>query len=111
MKNRSVLAVLLLTFFTFGIYGLVWFISTKIEMTEKFGAQIPTAILLFIPFVNIYWMWKWSEGVELATEGRMSGAVAFLMVFVLGFIGMAIVQAKFNEGRGDAPIPSARVAA
>ncbi|GAI30384.1 unnamed protein product, partial [marine sediment metagenome] len=40
------------------------------------GAQIPTAWLIIIPFVNIWWYWKFCEGVELVTNKGMGVAVA-----------------------------------
>ena len=91
MTKRSVIAVILLSFLTFGIYHLYWYVKTKDEMVAQ-GADIPTAWLLIIPFANIYWLWKWSEGVEHVTRGKMAAGVSFLLVFLLNLIGMARVQ-------------------
>jgi len=96
MQHRSLFLVFFLPLITFGIYGIVWYVQTKREMNDK-GAQIPTAWLLIIPIANIYWLWKYSEGVELVTNKDMSAAVAFILIFLLGCIGMAIVQSKFNS--------------
>jgi hypothetical protein len=52
MKNRNVVAVVLLPFVTFGIYSIYWEVVTKNELNAQ-GAQIPTAWLLIVPFVNI----------------------------------------------------------
>ena len=110
MTRRSVLAVILLSFFTFGIYGLVWMVMTKNEMNRR-GADIPTAWLLLIPLVNIWWMWKYSEGVEVATERQMSGVVAFLLLWLLGLIGVAILQSQYNRvAEGASGLPRARIA-
>jgi hypothetical protein len=87
--------VFFLSLITFGIYGLVWYVKTKNEMNAK-GAQIPTAWLIIIPIANIYWLWKYSEGVESVTSKEMSAGLAFVLIFLLGVIGMAIVQSKFN---------------
>jgi hypothetical protein len=100
MTKRSVISVLVLTIITFGIYGLVWFVKTKREMVQA-GADIPTSWLLILPFINIYWMWKWAGGVDLVTKGKSSQALSFVLVFVLGLIGMAIVQSNFNDLPGD----------
>lgn len=102
MKNRSPVAVLLLPFVTFGIYSLYWQIVTKIEMNEK-GANIPTAWLIIVPIVNIWWLWKYCEGVEQITNSKMSGVLAFLLIFLLGFIGEAIIQDSFNKVSAAAP--------
>jgi hypothetical protein len=96
MNRRSVVAVLLLPFVTFGIYGLVWFVKTKNEM-KTLGADIPTAWLLIVPFANIFWMWKYAGGVEKVTGGKQSQAIAFILLFLLGSIGGAILQDSFNK--------------
>jgi hypothetical protein len=96
MKHRSPLAVFLLSLITFGIYALVWEVKTKNEM-NKLGASIPTAWLLIIPFANLYWLWCYSQGVEKVTGGKLSGILAFVLLFLLGVIGMAIVQSEFNK--------------
>lgn len=102
MKHRSVAAVLLLPFVTFGIYSLYWMVSTKGEMKEL-GADIPTAWLIIVPFVNIWWLWKYSEGVEKVTNGKISGVLAFILMWLLGFIGEAIIQDSFNKISPAAP--------
>jgi len=102
MTRRSPILVLVLSIITIGIYALVWYVITKGEMNRR-GARIPTALLIIIPLVNIYWMWKFSEGVEKVTRGGMSGAVAFLLMFFLGVIGMAIVQSSLNKVPRKAP--------
>lgn len=109
MKNRNVIAVLLLPFVTFGIYSIYWEVSTKIEMNEK-GASIPTAWLLIVPIVNIWWLWKYSEGVEKITNGKSSAVLSFILLFLLGFIGQAIIQDSFNNlpsSESATPTPNA----
>lgn len=103
MKQRNPLAVFFLPFVTFGIYGLVWQVKTKNEM-NALGAKIPTAWLIIIPIVNYYWLWKYSEGVEQVTGGKQSTALAFVLLFLLGSIGAAILQSDFNKiAAGAAP--------
>lgn len=96
MKRRSPALVFFLPIITFGIYGLVWYVMTKNEMNAQ-GAKIPTAWLIIVPFANIYWMWKFCVGVEKVTNGGMSAAVAFLLAWLLGSIGMAIIQSSLNQ--------------
>jgi cytochrome c biogenesis factor len=112
MNKRSVVMVIVLTIVTFGIYNLIWFVKTKNEMNSV-GADIPTAWLIIVPIANIWWMWRWSGGVELATRGKMSQVIAFILVFLLGLIGVAIVQAELNKAIDQgmpSQIPRARVA-
>ncbi len=112
MKQRNPIAVFFLTIITIGIYGIVWQVKTKLEM-NRLGANIPTAWLIIIPIVNIWWLWKYSEGVEHVTGGQTSGVLAFVLLFLLGLIGMAIVQNEFNKvvgagsSNGPAPLPPA----
>ena len=112
MNKRSVAMVIILSIITFGIYALVWSVKTKGEMVRA-GADIPTAWLIIVPIANIYWQWKWAGGVEHVTRGKMSQVIAFILVFVLGVIGMAIIQSSLNraidEGAGG-HMPQARVA-
>ena len=96
MKQRSPIAVFLLPFVTFGIYSLVWQVKTKNEL-NSLGADIPTAWLIIVPFVNLYWLWKYSEGVEKVTNGAVTAILAFVLQFLLGSIGEAILQNEFNK--------------
>ena len=67
------------------------------------GAKIPTAWLIIVPIVNFWWMWKYGEGVEVVTNGKMSGVLAFILMLLLGFIGQAIIQDSFNKVADGAP--------
>jgi hypothetical protein len=96
MTKRSPIAVFFLSIFTFGIYIIVWRVMTKGEM-NRLGANIPSAWLLIIPFVNIWWLWEYSGGVELVTKKQMSQVVAFILVVLLSAIGDAILQDSFNK--------------
>ena len=96
MKHRNPIMVIIWSLITLGIYGLFWDVTTTNEMNTK-GAQIPTAWLSIIPLVNYFWLWKFSEGVEVVTSKKMGVAVAFCLLFFLGVIGMAIIQDKLNQ--------------
>ncbi len=96
MQHRNPIMVILLSIITLGIYSIYWLVTTKIQMNNK-EAQIPTAWLLIIPLVNIYWLWKFSEGVELVTNKGMQTAVAFLLLWILDILGAAIVQNELNK--------------
>jgi hypothetical protein len=106
MKKRSPLAVFFLPFITFGIYCIYWQVMTKVEMNNS-GAKIPTAWLLIIPLVNIWWLWKYSEGVQQVTKEKMNGVLAFILLFLLGWIGQTIIQVSFNEVAGGGSAPEA----
>lgn len=97
MKNRSIAAVILLPFITLGIYSLYWFVKTKGELNSR-GANIPTAWLLIIPLVNIWWMWKYYEGAEQVTSSKVNGLLLFVLgIFVTSLISMALCQDAYNK--------------
>jgi hypothetical protein len=96
--------VFILSIITFGIYALVWFVSTKNQMNAN-GAKIPTAWLIIIPILDIYWLWKFCEGVGIVTNKRMDGVIAFLLLAFLSVIGMAIIQDSLNKVSGPAAQP------
>lgn len=110
MQKRSPIAVVLLSLVTFGIYAIYWQVKTKGEM-NALGAEIPTAWLIIVPLVNIWWLWKYSEGVEKVTGGKLSGVLAFILLWVLGPIGGAIVQDSFNNNVSASPAAEAPVQA
>lgn len=107
MQRRSIAMVVVLSLVTFGIYALVWMVKTKNEMNSQ-GADIPTAWLLIVPVVSIYWMWKYSGGVDLVTKGKLNQVISFVLLFVLGIIGMAIIQDGFNKVADQGQLPNAR---
>jgi membrane protease YdiL (CAAX protease family) len=105
MKNRSIVAVILLPFVTLGIYALYWFVSTKGELNAK-GAEIPTAWLLILPLVNIWWVWKYFEGAEKVTSGKVNGVLNFILdILVTSLIPMALCQDAYNKmSENSAPV-------
>src|SRR5215470_1087681 len=111
MKKRSLGMMFLLMIITFGIYGLVWVVKTKGEMVSQ-GAEIPTAWLIIVPIVNLWWIWKWCQGVEKVTNGKLSAAVALLLYLILNQffgIGSLVIQDAFNKV-APGGLPQARVA-
>ena len=96
MTNRNPILVVILSLLTCGIYYIYWLVNSKIEM-NRLGATIPTAWLLIIPFVNIYWLWCWSQGVEKTTRGALTAVPAFLLIWLIAIIGAPIIQTYFNK--------------
>ena len=96
MKQRSPAAVFFLSFITFGIYALVWHVKTKNEL-NSLGAHIPTAWLLIVPLANLYWVWKYCEGVEQVSQGQISAVLALILLLLLSIVGLAIMQSEYNK--------------
>ena len=96
MTNRSPASVFFLILITFGIYGIFWYAGTRNEMVAR-GADIPGIWFLFIPVLNLIFIWKWCQGVERVTNGSTSAVGAFLLILFLSAIGAAIIQGAFNK--------------
>jgi cytochrome bd-type quinol oxidase subunit 2 len=100
MKQRDPIIVFLLSIITLGIYGWYWLVATKNELNVKNKEQphIPTAWIWLIPFFGfIWWLWVYSEGVDKRTKGACSQVIAFILIFLLSIIGIAILQDFFNK--------------
>ncbi len=68
------------------------------------------AIVIIIP-VTFYWYFKYSKAINEYTNGDLNTGVTFLLLWLLHFIGVMIVQDKFNDmiaaGQGEAAQPVA----
>jgi ABC-type transport system involved in cytochrome c biogenesis permease subunit len=110
MQQRNPVTVFFLSLITFGIYSLVWEVKTKNELKSQ-GADIPTAWLIIVPIANLYWIWKYSLGVEQVSKGKVSAVLTLILLLLLSIVGQPILQSEFNKlgtapaGDGPAPIP------
>lgn len=95
-KHRNIFLVYLFSIITFGIYGIYWLVSTKNEI-NSLGAQIPTAWLLIIPAVNIYWIYKYCEGFAQNVKGDDNTILWFILYLFVGIIMPGIVQSELNN--------------
>ena len=100
IKERNVVVVYLLGIFTFGIYFLYWFIQTKREINDNFGAEIPTCWLLIIPIANIYWMYKYAEAYSLYVLKDDNKILWALLFILISIITPALVQIELNKHVG-----------
>jgi hypothetical protein len=106
MKKRNPIAVFLFGLITLGLYSWYWAVKTKGEM-NKLGEKVPTAWIWLIPIVgSIWWYWKYSEAVENVTHKELNKVLAFVVLYLLGSIGQAIIQDYFNK-LVAAPAPAA----
>jgi hypothetical protein len=107
MRRRSGLAVLALSRGRARAFAVVWLCQTRRDMI-RLGARIPTPWLLATPITALYFAWCWAEGARLVTAGRISTVSAFLLVCLLGPLGMARLQETFNALSDSGRAPSAR---
>ena len=103
VKQRSPIAVFLLSFITFGIYAWYWLVKTKGELNaaNRENPHILTAWIWLIPIVGgIWWAWRYSAGVEKYTKKECNQVIAFILMLLLGSIGYAVLQYFFNQRKG-----------
>jgi len=97
LVERDPLVVLLLGIFTCGIYSWYWLVKTKGELNRSGADHIPTAWIWLIPIVGgIWWNWKYAQGAA-KVAGKYSDALIFLLIWLLGPIGHAIMQDAYNN--------------
>jgi len=96
VKKRNIILLYVLWIFTFGIYAIYWLVPTKKEMNEQ-GAKIPTAWLIIIPIVNIYWGYKYCEGFAVNIKKDNNTILWFVLYLVIGIIIPGIVQSELNK--------------
>ena len=97
LKERNVVLVYILGFCTLGFYFIYWYIQTKREINETFGASIPTCWLLIIPIANIYWIFKFAEAYSLYVLKDDNKALWALLFILVGIIVPALVQIELNK--------------
>ncbi len=94
--------VIILSLVTLGIYGLIWYHQTRGELLEKKVAdKIMSPWLILIPLAGpilfIVFLWQYAGAVEKVTNGKYSRGVAFLLLWLIGFIGQGLIQGAYNE--------------
>ncbi len=109
VKHRSIAMVYVLSFVTFGIYALYWSWQTKRELNHL-GAKIPTTWLLLIPFIGIYWLYKYCEGFSQIKKDN-NAIMWFVVSLFVGFIMPFVVQSELNKhATAEAPKAAQQVA-
>ena len=96
IKEKNILAVYLLAIFTLGVYAVVWSVKSKRDI-NSLGGDIPNSFLMFVPVVNIYWIYKYSEGFACHVKKDDNTILYFLVSFFVGFVTPFIVQSELNK--------------
>lgn len=150
MKHRNLIAVIIFSIITLGVYDLYWLVKTKTVLNKQTKVHTPTIFLILLPYivvaalvgvvivfgihhnantvtsnayatnptlnhnfiyiaiaefiaalvilpVTFYWFFNFSKSVNEYTHGEINTALAFVLLFMLRFIGIAVIQDKFNE--------------
>ena len=102
-RNRSIGMQFVLYIITLGIYGLFWFYSTADEMIRVKGIQgnaLLWTLLLFIPVINLFALYKHAETAEAATDGELNGVLMFLVAWFFFPAYWIILQSALNKRSG-----------
>ena len=105
IKERNPLVVILLTLITCGFYGLFWLYATSDELNSKGSLEMsPVLIILlcFIPFVNLFAIWKYCAGIEKLSGGNTSGILLFILAIIFFPAFYFIAQSELNKHAGAA---------
>jgi len=91
----------------FNAYGTS---STTPSHTSSLLISLAVIIIGFILefFISIIWFYKFSKAINEYTNGKMSTAVSFLILWLIHLIGVALIQDSFNsmtEGLAGNPQP------
>jgi len=102
MTNRGLVAVLLLSIFTFGIYAIYWMVVFQIELKKETGEGFDgfAHFLMLIFTFGIYSIyWQYAAGKRLAQQGATDNSVLYLVLSLIGFafINMFLMQDQANN--------------
>jgi hypothetical protein len=109
IQRRSAVICIILSIVTFGIYGIYWAVKTKDEI-NSLGAKIPTAWLVIVPFVNIYFAYKYAEGFATYVLKDKNTIAWFLLYIIIPPVAAILVQLELNkyaDAGGAAGVPIA----
>jgi hypothetical protein len=101
IKRRDMIVQVILFCITFGIYGIYWFYQTAVEMAslERDPDVSPGlwTVLLFIPFLNFYSWYKYSELFEDVASDHLNKWILFILWIVFAPAVWFIVQTDLNR--------------
>lgn len=96
VKRRNPALVIIFMIITLGIYGIYWYVKTKEEIKSQ-GAQIPTAWLLIIPIVCLYWLFRYAEGFSNYVRKDNNPVLWFLFMMFIPIIPVVLIQMDLNK--------------
>jgi hypothetical protein len=101
IKKRNLLGQVGLVIITLGIYVIYWFykISEEMKFVGKDDSATPGlwTVLLFIPIVNIWVYYKFSELYEKISSDRFNKWLLFVLWLVFAPAVWFIVQNEMNK--------------
>ncbi len=76
-KKISFIKFFLLTFSTFGLYLVLWAFDTR-RILNRAGGTIPSGYFLFLPFLNLYFWYKYAQAYLLIVKKEQRKGLVFV---------------------------------
>jgi Domain of unknown function (DUF4234) len=101
VKHRDMLMQVFLFIITCGIYSIYWFYQTTVEMKNLDSADDVSpglwTVLLFLPIVNLYAVYRYSELFEDVADDHLNKWILFILWIVICPAVWFIVQMDLNK--------------
>jgi hypothetical protein len=104
IQARNPVVCIVLCIVTFGLYGIYWAVKTKDEI-NSLGAHIPTAWLMIIPIVNLYFAYKYAEGFAVHVMKGNNTILWFILYLLIAPVAAILVQLELNKLANPTPSP------
>ncbi len=111
VKRRSLIFQIIVFFLTFGLYSLYWYYSTLDEMTKLEGKRTEAllwTILIVIPIISFFAMWKHSVAADHAFEKTYPAVLLFVLWIFISPVVWILLQIELNRIAGT-PFPPASI--
>ena len=110
IKSRSIVAAIIFTIITCGIYGLYWYVCMANDVNKISNDRNATSggmcllfSLLTCGIYSLFWMYKTGDTLDRvrAANGEPSSNAAILYlvlsIFGLGIVSYCLIQAEINR--------------
>ena len=105
MKKRSIAGCIILTFVTFGIYGIYWFVKLTNETNRPApeeatmsGGLAFLVTLCTLGIYGLYWGYKLGKKMDIISGKESNSGIIYLLLTLLGLgiIAEALAQNELN---------------
>ena len=103
MQKRSILTLVLLFIFTFGIYPIIWtykFQSDLKRQTGKGFGGLGHLFMILVTFGIYFIYWQYAAGKRLAEQGAQDQSVLYLVLIFFGvgsILNPVLMQSAAND--------------
>ncbi|MFA6860277.1 MAG: DUF4234 domain-containing protein [Clostridia bacterium] len=102
MQKRSLVAMILLTLITFGIYGIYWYCSFQNQLKKNTGMGFGGVGHFFVSIITfgIYGLyWSFAVGKRIEALGGKNNGIIYLILTLIGFgwVANLLMQNEVNQ--------------